>query len=270
MKLFCFGLGYVSSFITKGLNFVGSHTGKRDLNFNEYVFNNQTKFSSKALENVTHILISIPPNENGDPVYLSYIDAIRELPKLKWIGYLSSTSVYGDHQGEWVNEESSIDWLHPLGKNRLLAEKQWLSCDLPVNIFRLSAIYGPGRSTMDLVRSGKAVRILKKGHFFSRIHVEDITQIILSSMDKFSKGEIYNLSDDLPSPQHELISYACQLLKLPEPPLINFEDANLTSSSLLYYSSNRKISNKKIKDHYDIKLLYPTYKDGLLSCFRGR
>ena len=270
MHLFCFGLGYVSSAIAKELSpqwkVSGSHTGKRKLTSSEYIFNEQVKFDPKALEEVTHILISIPPNAEGDPVFLSFIQDIKQLKNLKWIGYFSSTSVYGDHQGAWVDETSKTDALDPLGKNRLIAEEQWLGSGLPVNIFRLSGIYGPGRSVIETIRAGKAMRIFKENHCFSRIHVRDIVRIICLAMDNPILGEIYNIADDFPSPQHEVVSFGCKLLNVAPPEMVNFAEANLAEGFKHYYASSKKVSNSKVKNIYGLKLIYPSYKEGLISC----
>lgn len=269
--LFCFGLGYVSSFIMKELGqeewkISGSHTGNRELKSNEYIFNDQTCFDDSILEDITHILISIPPSAEGDPVFLKYIDKIKTLPQLQWIGYFSSTSVYGDHQGNWVTEESPVDFSDILGRNRLIAEKQWLSSKLPVNIFRLSAIYGPSRSVIDTIKSGKALRIFKENHYFSRIHAQDIAQIVKASFNNKYVNNIFNLADDAPSPQHEMVEYACTLLGIKPPELIDFEQANLPENLKRYYLSSKKVSNDKIKNLYKIELRFPNYKKGLINC----
>jgi hypothetical protein len=270
--LFCFGLGYVSSFIINELDqsewkISGSHTGNREIKSNEYIFNDQTYFDDAILEDVTHILISIPPSEDGDPVFLKYLDKIKRLPRLQWIGYFSSTSVYGDHQGNWVTEESQTDPSNVLGKNRLIAEKQWLNSKLPVHIFRLSAIYGPGRSVIDTIKSGKAMRIFKENHYFSRIHVQDIAQIIKKSFNNKYIGDIFNLADDHPSPQHEMVEYGCSLLGIEPPELINFDQTNLTENLKRYYLSSKKVSNHKVKNLYKIDFIFPDYKKGLINCF---
>ena len=182
MHLFCFGLGYVTQILIKQLSsqwkISGSHTGKRALKKNEYLFNSEAKFQIDVLDDVTHILISIPPTNEGDTVFLEFEEYIKKLPKLKWVGYFSSTSVYGDHQGEWVNELSETRANDGLGKNRLIAEKQWLESGLPINIFRLASIYGEGRSALEAIKSGRATRIFKENHCFSRIHVKDLAKIV--------------------------------------------------------------------------------------------
>ncbi len=270
MHLFCFGLGYVAQEVISGLSgewkVSGSHTGKRKSGANEYIFNNQVTFDPKVLNDVTHILISIPPNNDGDPVFLSFIESIKNLSKLKWVGYFSSSSVYGDHQGNWVTENSTVDPSNYLGRNRLIAEGQWLESGLPVNIMRLSAIYGPGRSVIESIRAKTAMRVFKENHYFSRIHVEDISKIIHLMMDSFIPGEIYNIADDFPSAQHEVISFGCELLKMIPPAMVNFEEANLSEIMRYYYSSSKKVSNQKIKNAYMINLKFSSYKEGLLNC----
>jgi hypothetical protein len=265
MHLFCFGHGYVAKYIKEGLpkhyKFSASHTGKRENRENEYIFNDSMCFDKSVLKDVTHILISIPPNEQGDPVYLKYSDYINSLSSLQWLGYFSSTSVYGDHQGKWVNEES-IKAPGILGANRLKAEYQWLNSGILTNIFRLSAIYGPGRSVLNSIIDNKAKRIIKEGHAFSRIYVTDIVNIILKMLN-FSGSGIYNLSDDHPAPSHKVIEYGCKLLKRELPPKIEYSDAELSPVLRNYYLENKKIENTKIKNilNYDFK--FPSYKEGL-------
>ncbi len=271
MHLFCFGIGYVAKVISSELGkrwkVSGSHTGKREVKTNEYIFNDNVKFDLNSLQDITHILISIPPGDGGDPVFLSYLEQIKNLPKLEWIGYFSATSVYGDHQGGWVTEETEADNLP--GKKRLMAEEQWLGASLPVNILRLSAIYGPGRSAIETILSGKAIRVFKENHYFSRIHVKDISQIIQIIMDNPKIGEVYNIADDLPSAQHEVISYGCELLNIDPPEMVNVEEVNLSEAMLRYYSVSKRVSNNKIKNTYNLNLLFPSYKEGLKDCIKN-
>ncbi|MCT4635481.1 MAG: SDR family oxidoreductase [Rickettsiales bacterium] len=271
MHLFCFGIGYVAKVISSELGkrwkVSGSHTGKREVKTNEYIFNDNVKFDLNSLQDITHILISIPPGDGGDPVFLSYLEQIKNLPKLEWIGYFSATSVYGDHQGGWVTEETEADSLS--GKKRLMAEEQWLGSSLPVNILRLSAIYGHGRSAIETILSGKAIRVFKENHYFSRIHVKDISQIIQIIMDNPKIGEVYNIADDLPSAQHEVISYGCELLNIDPPEMVNVEEANLSEAMLRYYSVSKRVSNNKIKNTYNLNLLFPSYKEGLKDCIKN-
>jgi nucleoside-diphosphate-sugar epimerase len=262
--LFCFGLGYVSTNLANNLpqwKISGTHTGRREFKANEY----DLHFDKSILDDVTHILISIPPTEDGDLIYLNFYQHLKNLKNLSWIGYLSSTSVYGDHQGLWVNENSKTDPDGVLGKNRLIAEKQWLDSGLPINIFRLAGIYGPGRSVFETIKQGKANRIYKENHYFSRIHVDDIVTMLKASMNNPKPGEIYNIADDSPSPQHEVVEYACKLMGTNPPELIKFEEAKISEGMKQYYNSSKRVDNSKIKATYNLQLKFPSYKEGLLK-----
>jgi nucleoside-diphosphate-sugar epimerase len=271
--LFCFGLGYVATALSKELGdewiISGTHTDERRIRNGESIFNDHTLFNQGILQEVTHILISIPPSENGDLTYLRYLRDIKQLKKLEWIGYFSSTSVYGNHKGAWVNEKSITDPFDHFGKNRLIAENQWLSSDLPVNIIRLAAIYGPGRSTLDMVKLNKASRIDKKNHYFSRIYIKDLISLLIQVINRPKLGEIFNFADDCPSPQHEVVSFACNLLNVEQPKLIKFEQAELSAAMRLYYSSSKRVDNTKIKDMYDLDLNFPSYKEGLIDILQN-
>jgi nucleoside-diphosphate-sugar epimerase len=268
--LFCFGLGYTTNYlkaILPGWKVSGTHSSFNRCSMNEYLFNENNNISIDKLNDVTHILISIPPTEEGDLAFLRFSKYLENLKSLKWIGYFSSTSVYGDHDGDWVNETSKTDPTGILGKNRLLAESQWLSTNLPVVILRLAAIYGPGRSVIDRINNGNATKIFKEGHYFSRIYVKDIALIIKHMMENPKTHEIYNLADDLPCSQHELIDFACDLMKIKSLPLINFEEAEISAQMKNYYMLNKRIDNNKLKIHYGIKLNFPSYKDGIADLF---
>ena len=191
-----------------------------------------------------------------------------ELPKmLIWVGYLSSTSVYGHHNGNWVFETSSLLANSKVGKERILSENLWRSFfaknGTKINIFRIAGIYGPKRSVIERLIMGRVQRIVKIGHYFSRIHIEDLIKIVLLSLKHNTKGEIYNISDDKPTESHVILDYACILLGLPIPNAINLTDNNLSIKILEFYKDNKKISNKKIKINMKYELMYPTYKEGL-------
>jgi nucleoside-diphosphate-sugar epimerase len=271
--LFCFGLGYVANALAKdllneGWRISGTHTDKAKIKENEYFLENDSHFDTKAFQDATHILISIPPSENGDLVYLRFIEDIQKLQHLKWVGYFSSTSVYGDHQGAWVTENSATTPDSSAGKHRLIAEQQWLSTNLPINILRLSGIYGPKRSIFDTIKAGKAVRIYKKDHYFSRIYLKDLVNILKEIINNPQTGEIFNIADNATSAQHEMVSYACNLIKAPIPKLTNFEEANLTQTMKNYYQSSKKVDNSKIKKLYNLKLDFPSYKEGLIDILK--
>lgn len=225
------------------------------------------------LHSVTHLLISTPPNDEGDPVFQLHKDDLSALPNLKWLGYLSTTGVYGNKNGAWVDEKTETNPTSKRGSRRLSAEKQWLSLNdgtsCPVHIFRLAGIYGPGRSALDSVRAGVARRINKPDHCFGRIHVEDIAHILETSMKTPQAASIYNVSDDLPVPSHTVIEYACDLLGRPYPPMIDFEEADLTPMTRSFYMDNKKIKNERIKNDLGVKLKYPDYKAGLQGCLEA-
>ncbi len=217
---------------------------------------------------VTHLLISAPPGEQGDPVLKLFEEQLRRLAKqLKWVGYLSTTGVYGDRAGDWVDEESPLEPNTVRGQRRLEAERNWLRLHsdfgLPVHVFRLAGIYGPGRNTLLNVRVGSAKSIIKPGQIFSRIHVEDIAGVLAVSNAKPHPGRAYNVCDDEPCPPQEVVAYAAELLDLPVPPEIPFEEAQLSPMARSFYAESKRVSNKRIKAELGYKLLYPNYRDGL-------
>ena len=218
-KLIIFGCGYSGQYLSKILeNDYNIIKTNRILIPGNFVFDDLSPLPKESFEDVTHILISIPPVEKGDLVFQKHIQEISAIPTLKWLGYLSATSVYGDHQGKWVDESSELLAKDARGINRIKNENIWLN-SLPelTHIFRLGGIYGPGRSVIEEIKKGIARRIYKEGQYFSRIHVEDIAQILALSMLKPTGGQIFNLVDDLPAPSHEVIEYYCDLLALPYP-----------------------------------------------------
>jgi nucleoside-diphosphate-sugar epimerase len=219
---------------------------------------------------VTHLLVSTPPDDHGDPTFLMHADDILALPTLKWVGYLSSTGVYGDRDGGWVDESSEVRPTSKRGSRRAKAEDQWMSLffknGLPVHIFRLAGIYGPGRSALDSVRAGVARRIDKPGHAFSRVHVDDIVQVLIASMNKPNPGAIYNIADDNAAPSHEVIAHACELLGLAPPPLIPFDEADMVPIARSFYADNKRVRNDRIKNELGVELLYPDYRSGLAAC----
>ena len=228
-----------------------------------------------VLAGTTHVLSSIPPDlgstPSGDPVIDRYGSALTSLSTLRWAGYLSTTGVYGNRDGGSVDERSALQPSGERGRRRVRAEGAWLdlwrSCDLPVHIFRLAGIYGPGRSALDLVRSGRARRIEKPGQMFNRIHLEDIVSILLASVARPHPGGIYNCADDDPAASHEVIEFACQLLNIMPPPLIPLETAELTPMARSFYDDNKRVTNRRIKEELGVLLTYPSYTDGLTAQF---
>jgi nucleoside-diphosphate-sugar epimerase len=232
--------------------------------FRGLLFDNTLQISP----DVTHILISAPPGENGDPVLRLFQAQLQGFSKsLKWVGYLSTTGVYGDRGGEWVDEESPLEPNTARGQRRLEAERSWLrlhrDIGLPVHVFRLAGIYGPGRNQLLNVRDGSAKRIIKPGQIFSRIHVADIAGVLAASIEKPHPGRAYNVCDDEPCPPQEVVAYAANLLGLPLPPEIPFEQANLSPMAKSFYADSKRVSNKRIKAELGYKLIYPNYREGL-------
>lgn len=218
-----------------------------------------------ALAQATHILISAGPDAGGDPVLNKYRREIEDAAsKREWVGYLSTTGVYGDRQGGWVDESTPTAPTTKRGEMRETAENDWKSIRaLPLHIFRLAGIYGPGRGPFEKVKSGSARRIVKKDQVFSRIHVEDIAQILEASITQPNPGAIYNLCDDDPAPPQDVIAYAAELLGLPVPPEIPFETADLSPMARSFYAENKRIRNDRIKTELGVNLLYPDYRTGL-------
>ncbi len=212
----------------------------------------------------SHILISIAPAETGDPVLTAHPGLFRNA-RSDWAGYLSTTVVYGDHQGGWVDEDTPLTPGNARGRQRVLAEEQWRATGLPVHIFRLAGIYGPGRGPFEKVRDGTARRVIKPGQVFSRIHVDDIAQVLHASMLHPAPGTAYNVCDDDPAPPQDVIAHAAALLGLPEPPAVAIEEANLTPMGMSFYSENKRVRNDRIKRDLGVRLMYPTYREGLAA-----
>ena len=211
------------------------------------------------------ILHSIAPTEVEDPVYEKFAeDIIARSINLSWFGYLSTTSVYGNHDGQWVDEKTPVNPSSNRGLLRVNAENTWARINnLPLHIFRLAGIYGEGRSPLDKIRSGKAQLISKPGQFFSRIHVEDIAQVLKASIELPNRGSIYNVCDDMPAAPDEVLAYAAKLLNYPEPPRIDFEAAELSPMAKSFYSDNKRVNNHLIKNEFSLALKFPNFKAGL-------
>ncbi|NOX72120.1 MAG: SDR family oxidoreductase [Alphaproteobacteria bacterium] len=219
----------------------------------------------------SHVLVSIAPQENGDPVLNTVGGDFGS--GLKWFGYLSTTAVYGDHQGGWVDEGTPPSPATKRGEWRVAAEQGWTALaqtnGLPLHIFRLAGIYGPGRGPFAKVRAGTARRIIKQGQVFSRIHLEDIAQILAASIKRPDPGAIYNLCDDEAAPPEDVIGLAAELLGLPVPEAVDFEVADLTPMARSFYGESKRIRNDRIKRELGIKLIYPTYREGLRALLKG-
>lgn len=259
-SLLCIGMGYTARVLTpmlvaKGWQVHG--TGRQHAHI-PYVAGNPTAPLYEAIAKASHVLISVPPMAEGCPVFADIKQHIREDG---WIGYLSTTGVYGDYAGAWVNETSETRTTEPRSLARLKAERQWQSSG--AMIFRLSGIYGVGRSALDSVRDGSACCIDAPGHVFSRMHVEDIARTLMCAMETHHYGEIYNVADDEPSAASEVVEYACQLLDVLPPASVPLAEAMLSPMMKSFYSASRRVSNQKIKETWGITLRYPTYREGL-------
>lgn len=222
---------------------------------------------TRVLAEVDHLLLSAAPGPDGDPVLAAMQDQIvAAAPNLRWVGYLSTTGVYGDHNGEWVDEDTALTPATKRGQARVEAETAWQAIpDLPLHIFRLAGIYGPGRGPFAKVRAGTARRIIKEGQVFSRIHVEDIAQALELSIAKPDPGAVYNLCDDDPAPPQDVIGHAAHLLGLPLPPALDFETAEMTPMARSFYAESKKVRNDRIKSDLGWVPAYPDYRTGLAA-----
>ncbi|MFZ3582598.1 SDR family oxidoreductase [Loktanella sp. DJP18] len=218
-----------------------------------------------ALDAATHLLISASPDDGSDPV----LDALGEqiaarAGQVQWVGYLSTTGVYGDHDGDWVDEATPLTPATRRGQARVMAEAAWQAIPgLPLHIFRLAGIYGPGRGPFAKVRNGTARRIIKDGQVFSRTHVDDIARVLAASIARPNPGAIYNVCDDDPAPPQDVIAYAAELLGLPVPDAVRFEDADMTPMARSFYAESKKVRNDRIKNELGVDLLFPDYRSGL-------
>ncbi|PTE23702.1 NAD(P)-dependent oxidoreductase [Cereibacter changlensis JA139] len=217
---------------------------------------------SAALAGASHILVSAAPDPT-DP-FLAAAPGIATGAPL-WVGYLSTTGVYGDHQGSWVDESTPLTPSTARGQARVAAEAEWLATGLPVHIFRLAGIYGPGRGPFEKVRDGTARRILKPGQVFSRTHVDDIAQVLEASMLRPDPGAIYNVCDDDPAPPEDVLSHAAHLLGLPEPPAVPYDEAEMSPMARSFYAESKRVRNDRIKRDLGIRLIHPDYRSGLQS-----
>ncbi len=285
--LFCFGLGYTATALGKKLLLEGWKVSgtcqtedKRQelasLGFNAVLFDGVSHSDGVValLNSATHILQSIAPAKDGDAVFDTFgADIVANTAQIEWLGYLSTTAVYGDRQGGWVEETSELNPQMPRGVWRARAEKQWCRLydtnDVPVHIFRLAGIYGPGRNQLKKLLAKKARRIIREGQLFSRIHVDDIVATLRASIHRPSPGAVYNVCDNEAAPPQDVIEYAAGLLGIDVPPAEPFDQAELSDMARSFYSESKKVSNEKIKTELGVKLKYPTYREGMRSLVEG-
>jgi len=290
-RLFCFGFGFSAEALarrlrSRGFAVAGTTRSEdkaermRAAGVEPWLFADEAGLAEpeRALAGTTHLLISTPPGEKGDPVLAAHADAIARLaPQLEWLGYLSTTGVYGDRQGGWVDEESPLEPHTERGKRRLRAETDWRELaarsGAPLHIFRLAGIYGPGRNQLRSLKEGRAKRIVKPGQVFSRIHVEDIAAVLEASIDRPNanreEGAAYNVCDDEAAPPQDVILYAAELLGMEPPPEVPFEEAGLSPMAASFYADSKRVSNRRIKQELGVALAYPTYREGLRTLFES-
>ena len=278
--LFCFGLGYTGQHLANKLYDLGwqikgtaqttkplEYIDNRDIQ--SFPFGGKKPIDPLKLLSgtVSHLISCIPPNDCGDPVIRHHTKNIIEAENIKWVGYLSTTGVYGNRDGKWVDENDAPRPSNIRSQNRLSAERSWLSLweqyKVPVHIFRLAGIYGPERNVLSNIKQGNAKRIDKPNHLFSRIYVDDIVQILFASMCNPNPGRIYNVCDDEAAAPSDVIEYGCRLLQVKAPPLQPFKAKQLSPMARTFWMENRLVSNARIKSELGIELQYPNYRKGL-------
>ena len=280
-RLLCFGFGFCAAtlaerlgkdrwFITGTSRSAEGCAAMADRGFAAVRFDASGPIDPSIIAGHDHILLSIPPDKNGDPVLRWHAKHIVDKRRsVRWIGYLSSTAVYGDRSGGWVDESAPLIPSSERAARRLHAEEQWLGfCrthGLPVHIFRLAGIYGPGRNQLLSIRAGTARAIVKSGQVFSRIHVEDIAGVLEASMSMPRPGRIYNVCDDEPASPETVVGYAAELMSAPPPPRVDVALAGLSPMAMSFYDDSKRVSNRRIKEELGYRLLYPTYREGLTA-----
>ena len=277
MRMLVFGHGYSAGFLTpllrrRGWQVTGTTRGDPDrvarCGAVPAIWPGEERRLRDAIATADAILVSVAPDAGGDPVLAAFRDDLARA-RPGWLGYLSTTGVYGDRAGGWVDETSVLDGSGPRGQARIRAEADWQAlagqAGLPLHIFRLAGIYGPGRGPFEKIRNGTARRIVKPGQVFSRIHAEDIARVLLASIDRPAPGTVYNVCDDDPAPPQDVLAHAANLLGLPPPPEVAFEDARMTPMARSFYADSKRVSNRRIKTDLGVALRYPDYRSGLAA-----
>ncbi len=275
--LLCFGFGFSASTLASQLDrrqWKITGTSRSDEGVAEVEAMGFQAIRYDKLESlpgdVTHLLSSVPPDEAGDPVLRSFgAELEAKARQLQWVGYLSTTGVYGDHAGAWVDEATPLSPNTERGHRRVAAEAGWQElheqAGLPLHVFRLAGIYGPGRNALESLKSGKARRIIREGQIFSRIHVDDIAGILRASIDLPNPGRVYNVADDDPAPPQDVIVYGAELLGIAIPPAIAFADAQLSPMARSFYADSKRVRNDRVKVELGYRFKYPDYRVGLKS-----
>ncbi len=284
-RLFCFGFGYTAEALAARLLAEGWQVAgtcqtadklaaleTRGIEAHLFSRDHPLEDAEAAFAGTTHLLDSIPPDPSGDPVLDQHPIEIASLAGLEWAGYLSTTGIYGDRGGDWVDESDEPSPSGVRGRRRVEAEASWTSIwqmmGAPVHIFRLAGIYGPGRNALESVRAGRAKRIDKAGQVFSRIHVDDLVAVLCASMANPNPGAAYNVCDDTPAPPAEVIEYACGLLGVEPPSLVALEKAGLSAMARSFYEDNKRVRNGRIKTELGVELRFPDYRAGLDALLR--
>jgi len=284
VRLFVFGLGYTGAAFAREMRdraaWIGGTVREaeraerlRAEGIGAQVFDGKQPGTevAGALAEATHLLVSIAPGKAGDRVLAHHRADILAAPNLRWIGYLSTVGVYGDHGGAWVDEETPPQPRRGRSEDRLAAEAAWTALasegGVSLGIFRIAGIYGPGRSAFVNLAEGRARRIVKPGQVFNRIHVADIAQALAAAAAR-PATRIYNLADDEPAPPQDVVAFAAKLMGVPVPPEVPFGEAQLTPMARSFYGENKRVANRRIKDELGVVLRYPTYRDGLTALWR--
>ena len=281
MNLFCFGLGYCADYLSAKLIKQGwqvsatCRTSEKaavlEASGIRPVFLSGKKVTVTDLCKADHILISAPPEQDGSDPVLNFAEAALAAlqDQINWVGYLSTTGVYGDHQGAWIDEETPAGLLSERGQRRVAAEAQWAATGLPMHYFRLAGIYGPGRNSLRALQNGTARRVVKQGQVFSRIHLADITRILEASMANPNAGRAYSVCDDTPAPPQDVVTYAAELMGVSPPALQDFATAELSPMARSFYGENKRIRNNRIKEELGVSLEYPDYRAGLSALWES-
>lgn len=278
-RLFCFGYGASAKALAGrmrplGWKIAGTSRDGRDIDGKETIRFDGAGPMEKAHEHLaeaSHLLVSIPPDGEGDVVLRRHGDDIAACAEnLEWIGYLSTTGVYGDHDGAWVDETTPCTPISERGRRRCRAEEGWRRLgekhSIATHVFRLAGIYGPGRNPFARIREGRARRISKPGQLFSRIHTADIAAVLEASIRRPRAGAVYNVCDDEPAPPGDVLAFAAGLLGMEAPPEVPLEEANLSEMGRSFYAENKRVCNRLLREELKVSLAYPTYREGLRAC----